>query len=107
MNRWLALAPLVVLAALAVLFVGPPVILGLGAALGRTGALWRWVPLAEIAAAVLLRLASDLRAGYPPWLALGQPLAILALIAMSLDSLLRLRVRRVVEWRGRRYDVAA
>ncbi|HET9491648.1 MAG TPA: glycosyltransferase [Methylomirabilota bacterium] len=98
---------LLALAALAALFVGPPVILGLGAALGRTGALWRWMPLAEIAAAVLLRLASDLRAGYPPWLALGQPLAILALIAMSLDSLLRLRVWRVVEWRGRRYDVAA
>jgi chlorobactene glucosyltransferase len=100
-------ALLLALAALAALFVGPPTILGLGAALGETGALWRWVPAAEIAAAVLLRLVSDLRAGYSPWLALGQPLAVLALIAMSLDSLLRLRVRRVVEWRGRRYDVAA
>lgn len=98
---------LLALTALATLFVGPLLILGLGAALGQTGLLWRWMPLAEIASAVLLRLASDLRAGYPPWLALGQPLAVLALIAMSVDSLLRLRVRRVVEWRGRRYDVAA
>jgi len=98
---------LLALGALALHFVGPLVILGLGWALGQAGWLWRWAPLAEVTAAILLRLASDLRSGYPLWVALWQPVAVLALIAMGLDSLIRFRVRGVVEWRGRRYDVAA
>jgi chlorobactene glucosyltransferase len=98
---------LLALGALALQFVGPLVILGVGVALEGAGWPWRWAPLAEVTAAVLLRAASDARAGYPLWMAPLQPIAVLALIGMGLDSLFRFRVRGAVEWRGRRYDVAA
>jgi chlorobactene glucosyltransferase len=95
------------LTALAVTFLGPPVLLGLGLAWGEAGWLWRWLPLAELLAGIALRALSDVRAGYGPWWALLHPLAMLALVAMGIQSIIAFRFRRVVEWRGRRYDAAA
>jgi chlorobactene glucosyltransferase len=93
--------------ALAALFVGPPVILALGLATGAAGWQWRWLPLTELLGGIALRAVSDLRAGYGPWWALLHPLAALALAAMGTASVVTFRVRRAVEWRGRRYDQPA
>jgi chlorobactene glucosyltransferase len=98
---------LLALAGLGALCLGPLAVLGLGAILGRGGWLWTWLPLAEVALAIIPRAVSDLRAGYAPWLALLHPFAVAALGAMGLDSIARFRLRRVVEWRDRQYDVAA
>src|SRR3989442_10791644 len=98
---------LLALAGLGALCLGPLALLGLGAILGRGGWLWTWLPLAEVALAIMPRAVSDRRAGYAPWLALLHPFAVMALGAMGLDSIVRFRLRRVVEWRDRQYDVAA
>jgi hypothetical protein len=98
---------LLALAGLGALCLGPLAVLGLGAILGRGGWLWTWLPLAEVALAIIPRAVSDLRAGYAPWLALLHPFAVAALGAMGLDSIARFHLRRVVEWRDRQYDVAA
>lgn len=98
---------LLALTALGALVLGPLALLALGAILGRGGWAWTWLPLAELALALIPRLISDHRAGYALWLALFHPLAVVALLAMGLDSIARFRLRRVVKWRDRQYDVAA
>lgn len=99
---------LLTLFAAAGLHLAPFVLLALGAAPGRAGTwLWTWLPLAEIALGIMPRVLSDRRAGYPAWLALFQPLAVATLAAMGVDSVLRHRLGRRVEWRGRRHDLAA
>jgi len=99
---------LLTLAAAAALYLTPFVILALGARPGRAGT-WPWtlVPLAEIGLGLMTRVVSDRRAGYPPWLAALQPLAVTALLAMGVDSAVRFGLGRGVDWRGRRYDLAA
>jgi chlorobactene glucosyltransferase len=98
---------LLALALLALAFLGPVVVLALGLVLGEGGWGWRWLPLAEMGLGIALRTISDLRAGYGLWTGLLHPLAVAALIAMGVDSLVSFRLRGVVEWRGRRYDAAA
>ncbi len=95
------------LSALAMLTVGPLVVLALGAAAGAGGWAWRWLPLGELTLGLAVRALSDRRAGYPWWLVALHPAAVSALLAMGVDSLIRFRVRRVLEWRGRRYGAAA
>ncbi len=95
------------LGALATISVGPLVVLALGAAVGGDGWAWRWLPLAELALGLALRALADRRAGYPWWLVALHPAAVAGLLAMGVDSLIRFRIRRVVEWRDRRYDAAA
>ncbi|MBI3455268.1 MAG: glycosyltransferase [Candidatus Rokubacteria bacterium] len=98
---------LLALTTLAVIYLGPVIVLALGLALGQgPTSLWTWAPLAEIALGLATRLVADRRAGYALWLAFLQPVAVGALLAMGVDSVTRFRVRRVVEWRDRRYDVA-
>ncbi len=92
--------------ALAAITAGPAVLVVAGLATGRTGAPWTWLPLAELALAVLARALADARAGYGPWLAPLHPLAVLALFGMALDAAWRVARGGTVEWRGRRYDVS-
>ncbi len=86
---------------LAALYLVPPAALVLGLA-GADG-WWTWLPAAEVALGTASRIIADRVTGYPPTLALLHPLAIAALIAMSLASLFRYGCRGEVEWRDRRY----
>ena len=96
----------VAMAGLAALYLGPLALVALGAILGHAGtALWTWVPLAEVGLGLSTRFSADRRAGYPLWLTLLHPLAVGALLGMGLGSVACLRLRGVVEWRGRRYAV--
>lgn len=100
---------LAALTALAAVHLAPAVLLVLGAAVGGGGT-WAWtgLPLVELGLAVLGRLISDRRAGYPWWHCLLHPATAALLLPMGLDSVVRFRIRRVVEWRDRRYeDLAA
>ncbi len=89
-------------------YLAPLVLLGLGARPGRAGTwLWTWLPLAEVALGLVPRVISDRRAGYGPWLAALHPVAVGALAVMGIDSVLRYWVGATLEWRDRRYDLAA
>jgi cellulose synthase/poly-beta-1,6-N-acetylglucosamine synthase-like glycosyltransferase len=91
---------------LVALYVAPPMLLIAGLATKRVALLGSpWVFLVETLLGIGPRAISDRRARSPWWAALGHPLAIAALVGMSVDSLLRRRRHRRVEWRGRRYDV--
>jgi len=93
---------------LAALYLGPLLLLGAGVLSGRAGTVaWTWLPLLEVGLGLVPRAIADRRAGYPPWLALLHPAAIGAVVGMGLESLVRFRWRRVVEWRGRRYPVTS
>ncbi len=92
-------------AGLAILYLGPPFLLLLGVVRGGAAGPWIWLPLAEIGLGLVPRLYADRRAGYPVGLALLHPVAVAALVAMSLHSLVRFRWQGTVEWRGRRYEV--
>ena len=88
------------------LYVAPPMLLTAGLATTSVAALGApWVFLVETVLGIVSRAITDRRARYPWWVALFHPLAIAALVGMSIDSLLRTRWHGRVEWRGRRYDV--
>lgn len=92
------------LATLAALLFAPMGVLIAGMAWGCAGtAGWTWLPLAEIALALLPRALSDARAGYGGWVTALHPLAIFALFAMAMDAAGRAACGRPVTWRGRRY----
>ena len=89
---------------LTALFLGPLVVLLVGAVLGRTGSLaWTWLPLAEAALGIGARAFVDRRSGHGAWLAIAHPVAVAALAAMQMDAIARTIGRREVDWRGRRY----
>lgn len=93
-------------AALTVLYLGPPALLLTGLVRGQAAsAVWTWLPLGEIFVGMVSRVITDGAAGYPRWLALTHPAAIMALVGMSMDALWRTARRGGVEWRGRRYDL--
>lgn len=102
-------SPLLLFAAtlLAALFLGPLAVLALGVASGRGGAAWTWLPLLEVALGYLPRALSDFRAGHGPGVVLLHPVAVAALIGISVQSALRFGLGRPVQWRGRRYEVRA
>jgi glycosyl transferase family 2 len=100
-----ATALLLAMAALALVYLAPPVVLAIGLVHARGALLWTWVPAAEIGLGIAARALADRRAGYPWWLAVSHPLAVAALIGMALSSVARFRWAGVVEWRGRRYAV--
>jgi cellulose synthase/poly-beta-1,6-N-acetylglucosamine synthase-like glycosyltransferase len=93
------------LVALAVLYLGPPLLLAVAVLRRSGGAAWTGLPLVELGLGLLPRALADRRAGYPAWLTLLHPLAVAALVGMGVESLARVRWRRTVEWRGRRYPV--
>src|SRR2546426_582474 len=68
---------LLALAGLGALCLGPLALLGLGALLRRGGWLWTWLPLAEVALAIMPRAVSDRRAGGAPRAAPPPPLSLL------------------------------
>jgi Glycosyltransferase like family 2 len=92
------------MAGLAALYLAPFGVLLFGAA-GAAGApwLWRWLPLLEICLGLLGRRLVDQRCGYSWWITLLHSLAVVGLLATAAGSVVRYRVRKVVEWRGRRY----
>jgi len=92
--------------AAALLYLGPPALLLTGLVRGQaTSAVWTWLPLGEIFVGVVSRVITDGAAGYPRWLALSHPAAIMAIVGMCVDTLWRTARRGRVEWRGRRYDL--
>lgn len=70
-------------------------------------ALFLWLPLAELALALLGRWLVDARFGVSGPASLLHPLAMAGLCAMSVGSVLEHRLRGAVDWRGRRYPVGA
>jgi hypothetical protein len=70
-------------------------------------AIFLWLPLTELALAVLGRWLADERFGVSGVASLLHPLAMAGLCAMSVGSVLEHRLRGAVEWRGRRYPVGA
>jgi cellulose synthase/poly-beta-1,6-N-acetylglucosamine synthase-like glycosyltransferase len=93
-------------AGLAGLYLAPLGLLVVGFAGGaRASWIWTLLPMAELALGLLPRVLSDRRAGYAPWLASTHPLAVAALLAMSLESARLFCTGRDLEWRGRRYSV--
>ncbi|PYN05920.1 MAG: hypothetical protein DME06_19155, partial [Candidatus Rokuibacteriota bacterium] len=91
---------------LTALYLGPLLLLVVGAVSGRAGtAAWTWLPVLEVGLGLVPRALSDRRAGYPAWLTLLHPLAIASLVGMGLESVACFRGRRVVHWRGRGYPV--
>src|SRR3989442_15701192 len=67
---------LLALAGLGALCLGPLALLGLGAILGRGGWLWTWLPLAEVALAIMPRAVSDRRGGGGPGVGRLPPLCV-------------------------------
>jgi cellulose synthase/poly-beta-1,6-N-acetylglucosamine synthase-like glycosyltransferase len=97
---------LTALAALATVYLGPPVVLTLGLLTGRAGNIhYTWMPLGELALGMFGRLLADRRAGYATWLTLLHPIAIAVLVAMGVESAARFCLGRGVAWAGRRYDI--
>jgi len=95
---------LLAVSSLAALYLVPPVAVVVGLTGDGAGTLgWTWLPLAELALGMASRVIADRVTGYPRALALLHPLAIAALVAMTLASALRYGCRGDVEWRGRRY----
>ena len=92
---------------LTALYVGPLMVLAIGAAgvAPATPVLGLWLPALEIGLGLLSRALTDRDAGYPPWITLLHPLAIMVLVAMLTASTARVLYGGTVEWRGRRYDV--
>lgn len=86
------------------LYVLPPALLAVGL-LGARLPGWPWLPLIETALGVASRLLTDRRAGYPRWLALLHPVAMLGVAGMMADALWHLGRNVPIEWRGRRYGV--
>jgi chlorobactene glucosyltransferase len=68
-----------------------------------TGADLTW-PLVAVVASVAGRAASDAQFGFPLWLSLTQPLAVIGWIAIALTSYRRHEAGRV-HWKGRAYDL--
>jgi len=66
---------------------------------------WIWLPLAEMGLGTLSRALTDRAAGYAFGLALLHPLAIGAMVGMSLDAAVRATGRGSVAWRSRRYNI--
>jgi len=91
---------------LTLVYVVPPLLVGVGAILGHAGTLaWTWLPAVEIGLAIATRAVVDHRAGHSVWLAAFHPLAVAWLVGMHADALARSRRRGDIEWRGRRYRV--
>jgi glycosyltransferase involved in cell wall biosynthesis len=97
---------LLAMSLLALLYLGPIVVLALGVSRSSATPVWLWLPLGEIALGMFTRWVADARFGYPLWVTLLHPLAVAGLIAMGIGSIVRYRLRRTVEWRGRRYSLS-
>ncbi|HEU4618366.1 MAG TPA: glycosyltransferase [Gammaproteobacteria bacterium] len=67
--------------------------------------LFLWLPLTELALAVLGRWLVDARFGVSGASSLLHPVAMAGLCAMSVGSIVEHRMRGAVDWRGRRYPV--
>lgn len=94
------------LAVLGALVLTPMGLLIAGAISGHARTLgWTWMPLGEIALALLPRALADARAGYGILATVLHPLAVAMLFAMSLDAAARALCRRPLTWRGRRYPM--
>ena len=61
-------------------------------------------PLVAVVASVAGRAASDLQFGFPIWLSLTQPVAVIGWIAIALTSYRQHEAGRV-HWKGRAYDL--
>lgn len=94
-------------AALAALYLVPPGLLAAAAFGAGPSSARLWLPVAELALALLGRWLVDARFGTAGLATLLHPLAVAGLVAMSVGSVLQHRVRRAVDWRGRRYSVSA
>jgi hypothetical protein len=93
-------------AALAALFVVPPLVLAGSLLAGNPpGLTTTWLPLVEVALGLLPRALADYRAGYPLWLTLLHPVAVAPLAGMIVDSAVRAAIGASIDWRGRRYAV--
>jgi chlorobactene glucosyltransferase len=68
-----------------------------------TGSSLLW-PIVAVVASVAGRAASDYQFGFPIWLSLTQPVAVLGWIAIALTSYRRHEAGRV-HWKGRAYDL--
>lgn len=95
------------MAVLAALYLVPVGLLAANALFALPRSLFLWLPLAEIALALLGRWLADEQFGVAGLATLLHPFAIAGLCAMSIGSVLQHRVRRCVDWRGRRYPVGA
>lgn len=82
------------------MYLAPIIVLVLGFAAGQSGS---WLPPLELARALVPRMQADRRFGYRARNALRHPLAIACLIAICVHSIVRFRITRSIEWRGRRY----
>jgi hypothetical protein len=91
----------------AAVYVAPLGLLAADALFTLPRAFFLWLPLTELALAVLGRWLVDERFGVSGPSSLLHPLAIAGLCAMSVGSVLEHRVRGAVDWRGRRYPVGA
>ncbi len=95
-------------AGLAAVYLAPIVILVVGLGVGQGGTwLWTWWPLLELALALVPRVQADRHFGYGARNALLHPLAIACLVAICVHSVVRFRIARSIEWRGRRYAAPA
>jgi chlorobactene glucosyltransferase len=95
------------MAVLATLYLAPVGLLAANALFALPRSLFLWLPLAEIALALLGRWLADEQFGVAGLATLLHPFAIAGLCAMSVGSVLQHRVRRCVVWRGRRYPAGA
>jgi chlorobactene glucosyltransferase len=93
-------------AALMVLYLAPVGMLAAGMVLALPAPQFLWLPLAEIALALLGRWLVDSRFGTAGLSTLLHAAAVAGLCAMSAGSVLQHRVRGAVDWRGRRYSVS-
>jgi cellulose synthase/poly-beta-1,6-N-acetylglucosamine synthase-like glycosyltransferase len=91
-------------AGLAVLFVGPALLVARGLISGRATTS-TWLAAGELALGYVGRMITDRRVGYPRRLSVLHPLAVALLAGMLLESTARAVLRSPVEWRGRRYRV--
>src|SRR5262249_26261119 len=94
---------ILVAAALAGLYVAPPILLAVRAAHADAT---MWLPLVEVRLGLMPRVLADRRAGYPLWVTLLHPLAAASYAAMAMAAAFLAWRGGTVEWRGRRYPVS-
>ncbi len=91
--------------ALSALYAGPFVALALSAWSSSAAGLAAWLPALAIGLGLVSRVITDRDAGYPAWITLLHPAAVVVLVAMLVTSTVRALRGGTVVWRGRRYDL--
>lgn len=84
-------------------YLSPPIVALAEALRGRAGVVG-WLAAANTMLGFWSRRLADAQFGHPWRASLLHPLAVTATAAMGVGSIVRYRLRRRVEWRGRSYD---